>query len=76
MDGSRLRLTGVGEGFTTLVSTTLSGVDSPAKVLNAVRTLFPEADRAELEDEPVQGRPSHGTLSLIHISEPTRRTII
>ena len=51
MDGSRLRLTGVGEGFTTLVSTTLSGVDSPAKVLNAVRTLFPEADRAEMRDD-------------------------
>ena len=68
MDGSRLRLTGVGEGFTTLVSTTLSGVDSPAKVLNAVRTLFPEADRAELEDEPVQGRPSQGTWEFKDLS--------
>ena len=57
MDGSRLRLTGVGEGFTIKITTTLSGVDSPAKVLMALNNLFPEVTRPALEQEPSIGHP-------------------
>ncbi len=39
---ARLKLTGVGEGYSVLVSTTLSGADEPELVLDAVMTLFPE----------------------------------
>ena len=37
MDTSRLRLTGIGEGFSTRVTTTLVGVDSPLRVMEALQ---------------------------------------
>ncbi|MGA0352322.1 MAG: hypothetical protein ACO3NY_01570 [Poseidonia sp.] len=61
MDGSRLRLTGVGEGFSTRITTTLSGVDSPTKVLEALQNLFPEVAPQELENEPSLGHPISAT---------------
>ena len=61
MDGSRLRLTGVGEGFSTRITTTLSGVDSPTKVLEALQNLFPEVAPKELESEPSMGHPISAT---------------
>ena len=61
MDGSRLRLTGVGEGFSTRITTTLSGVDSPTKVLEARQNLFPEVAPQELESEPSLGHPISAT---------------
>ena len=48
MDGSRLRLTGTGEGFDTRITTVLSGADSPAKVMEALRTLFPDIDEVAM----------------------------
>lgn len=71
MDGSRLRLTGVGEGFRTRISTTLSGVDSPTKVLNALLQLFPEAARSELETEPSFGHPASATWEFSDVSLAT-----
>ena len=69
MDGSRLRLTGTGEGFDTRITTVLSGADSPAKVMEALRTLFPDIDEVAIGPEPRLGEPSDSnvTLSLIHI---------
>ena len=61
MDGSRLRFTGVGEGFSTRITTTLSGVDSPTKVLEALQNLFPEVAPQELEREPSLGHPISAT---------------
>ena len=55
MNGSRLRLTGVGEGFTAREHRFRGLITG--KVLNAVRTLFPETDRAEL-GRTGQGRPT------------------
>ena len=51
MDGPRLRLTGIGEGFSTQIRTTLSGADSPRRVLEAVQSLFPDIEH-EPEEEP------------------------
>ena len=39
---ARLKLTGTGEGYSVLVSTTLAGADEPELVLDAVMTLFPD----------------------------------
>ena len=58
MDASRLRLTGIGEGFSTRVTTTLVGVDSPLRVMEALQTLFPDASKEIMEDEPRMGQPS------------------
>lgn len=71
MDGSRLRLTGVGEGFTTQINTTLSGVDSPTKVLDALQQLFPEATRPDLETEPSFGHPASASWEFRDVSLAT-----
>ncbi len=68
MDGSRLRLTGVGEGFSTRITTSLRGVDSPAKVLQALQCLFPDAERPELEDEPTLGLPVNAAWEFKDVS--------
>ena len=68
MDGSRLRLTGVGEGFSTRITTLLRGVDSPAKVLQALQCLFPDAERPELEDEPTLGQPVNAAWEFKDVS--------
>ena len=39
---ARLKLTGIGEGLSVLVSTSLTGVDDPELVLDAILNLFPE----------------------------------
>jgi len=39
---ARLKLTGVGEGLSVLVSTKLTGADDPELVLDAILKLFPE----------------------------------
>ena len=68
MDGSRLRLTGVGEGFTTRITTTLTGVDSPTKVLEALQRLFPETSRPDLEPEPSLGHPVNAEWEFDEVS--------
>ena len=68
MDGSRLRLTGVGEGFSTRIATSLRGVDSPAKVMQALQCLFPDAERPELEAEPTLGQPIHAAWEFKDVS--------
>ena len=71
MDGSRLRLTGVGEGFATRIITSLSGVDSPTKVLEALQQLFPEATRPALETEPSLGHPVNAVWEFEDVSLAT-----
>ena len=39
---ARLKLTGIGEGLSVLVSTSLTGADDPELVLDAILNLFPE----------------------------------
>ena len=78
MEGSRLRLTGTGEGFATVVRTTLSGADSPRRILDALQRIFPDAEVDMLPDEPSFGRGSNQTwsfedLSLGDLSQPTSR---
>ncbi len=67
MDGPRLRLTGIGEGFSTQIRTTLSGADSPRRVLEAVQSLFPDIEH-EPEEEPCFGKPTSLTWTFEDIS--------
>ena len=71
MEGSRLRLTGTGEGFATVVRTTLSGADSPQKVLEALQRIFPDAAVDELPNEPSFGQASNQTWSFEDLSLAT-----
>ncbi len=71
MEGSRLRLTGTGEGFATIVRTTLSGADSPKKVYEALQCIFPDALVDELPDEPSFGQASNQTWSFEDLSLAT-----
>ena len=71
MEGSRLRLTGTGEGFATVVRTTLSGADSPRKVLNALQRIFPDAEVNELPAEPSFGSASNQAWSFENLSLAT-----
>ena len=68
MDGSRLRLTGTGEGFDTRITTVLSGADSPTKVMEALRTLFPDIDEVVLGPEPTLGEPSDSNMTFEAVS--------
>ena len=68
MDASRLRLTGTGEGFSTQITTTLTGVDSPQKVLEATQMLFPDVSKEPMENEPVFGQPSNTTWTFEDVS--------
>ena len=68
MDGSRLRLTGTGEGFDTRITTVLSGADSPTKVMEALRTLFPDIDEVVLGPEPTLGEPSDSNMTFEGVS--------
>jgi len=68
MDASRLRLTGTGEGFSTRITTTLAGVDSPKKVMEALQNLFPDASKETMEGEPRMGHPSKITWSFDDVS--------
>jgi predicted RNA binding protein with dsRBD fold (UPF0201 family) len=52
---TRLRLTGVGEGMTTVITTELCGADSPLKVRQALEQVFPEAPAQEPGPEPEFG---------------------
>ena len=71
MEGSRLRLTGTGEGFSTRVRTVLTGADSPEKVLAALRLIFPDASVDELPDEPSFGQASNLTWTFEDVSMAT-----
>ena len=71
MEGSRLRLSGTGEGFATVVRTTLSGADSPRKVLNALQRIFPDAEVNELPAEPSFGSASNQAWSFENLSLAT-----
>ena len=71
MEGSRLRLTGTGEGFATVVRTTLSGADSPQKVLEALQRIFPDAAVDELPNEPSFGQASNQAWSFEGLSLAT-----
>ena len=71
MEGSRLRLTGTGEGFATVVRTTLSGADSPRRILDALQRIFPDAEVDMLPDEPSFGRGSDQTWSFEDLSLAT-----
>ena len=71
MEGSRLRLTGTGEGFATVLRTTLSGADSPQRVLDALQRIFPDATVDELPEEPSFGRASNQTWSFEDLSLAT-----
>ncbi|MEL0330608.1 MAG: hypothetical protein VW982_00120 [Candidatus Poseidoniales archaeon] len=68
MEGSRLRLTGTGEGFTTRVSTVLQGADSPQAVLQALHRLFPDAAVEDLPDEPSFGRAVEAVWTFENLS--------
>ena len=68
MDGSRLRLTGIGEGFATQLTTELTGADSPAKVMEALQTLFPDANIADLDPEPMLGEPANAVWTFEDLS--------
>ncbi|MDP6870327.1 MAG: hypothetical protein QGI21_06110 [Candidatus Poseidoniaceae archaeon] len=48
---TRLKLSGVGEGFDVVISTRIVGADSPSKVLASVQNLFPGFS-FPLEEEP------------------------
>ena len=56
MQGSRIRLTGIGEGLESTLQTTLGGGDSPLLVLQALNTIFPELNRSTLDPEPIFGK--------------------
>lgn len=68
MDASRLRLTGTGEGLSTRITTTLAGVDSPQKVMEALLTLFPDATKETMENEPSMGQPSKASWTFEDVS--------
>ena len=68
MDASRLRLTGTGEGLSTRITTTLAGVDSPQKVMEALLTLFPDATKETMENEPNLGQPSKASWTFEDVS--------
>ena len=68
MDASRLRLTGIGEGFATRLTTELVGADSPVKVLEALQALFPDANKPELDAEPTLGSPVNATWTFDDLS--------
>ena len=71
MEGTRLRLTGTGEGFSTTVRTVLSGADSPQRVMDALHHIFPDAVVGELPEEPTFGRASGATWSFDDLSLAT-----
>ncbi len=71
MEGTRLRLTGTGEGFSTTVRTVLSGADSPQRVMDALHHIFPDAVVDELPEEPTFGRASGATWSFDDLSLAT-----
>lgn len=58
----------MGEGFSTRIATSLRGVDSPAKVLQALQNLFPDIVRDELEDEPSLGEPINAAWEFSDVS--------
>lgn len=68
MEGSRIRLTGTGEGFATKVCTVLSGADSPQSVLAALQLLFPEIQVDDLPGEPSFGHASHHEWAFVDVS--------
>lgn len=71
MEGSRLRLTGTGEGFSTSVRTVLTGADSPEKVVTALQQIFPDAVMDQLPGEPSFGQASNATWSFVDVSLAT-----
>ena len=71
MEGSRLRLSGTGEGFSTVVRTVLSGADSPQKVFAALQLLFPEVEIGEVPGEPSFGHASNHEWSFEDLSLST-----
>ena len=67
MQEPMLRLNGVNENLRILVETELRGADSPAKVEQALNTLFPEFPSQDNSEQPVLGKGMNVVLSLIHI---------
>lgn len=56
MQEPMLRLNGVNENLRILVETELRGADSPAKVEQALNTLFPEFPSQDNSEQPVLGK--------------------
>lgn len=73
MVGSRLRLSGIGEGISVTISTRVSGADSSEKVRQALHHLFPEAVNETPMEEPTFGK---GTDEFWHVQEPSMTTFL
>jgi len=71
MVDQRLRLSGVGEGFSVLVSTQIRGADSPVQVGNALLNVFPDAGIPQETPEPVFGKASNLDWSFENVSLKT-----
>ena len=71
MVDQRLRLSGVGEGFSVVVSTQLRGADSPIQVTTALLNVFPEAGGVQETPEPVFGKASNVDWSFESVSLKT-----
>jgi predicted RNA binding protein with dsRBD fold (UPF0201 family) len=71
MVDQRLRLSGVGEGFSVQVSTQLRGADSPAQIKEALLNVFPEVGRIPEHLEPSFGSAIDETWSFDDVSLKT-----
>ena len=95
MTESKILLNGVDEGIKIVISSLVTGAESPSMVLESIQNVFPDFVSELVTVEPTFGSPVNVLfkqedvslnqflamihkqaildLSLIHISEPTRR---
>ena len=59
MVDQRLRLSGIGEGLTTRITTILRGADSPKSIGHALQQIFPEVALESSDSEPEFGDAIH-----------------
>ena len=71
MTGINILLNGIDEGLKVVISTRISGAESPSLVIQSVQNVFPDFNSVSGIDEPSFGNPSDHQLSQENISMNT-----
>ena len=71
MTDTNILLNGVDEGLKVVISTRVSGAESPSLVIQSVQNIFPDFNSVSGIDEPSFGNPSDHHLSQENISMNT-----